>query len=754
MNSKPILPGGPGSGGGPIENVELRSALEERYLAYALSTIMHRALPDVRDGLKPVHRRILYAMRELKLDPAGGYLKCAKIVGEVMGDFHPHGNQAIYDALARLAQDFAVRYPLVDGQGNFGNIDGDNPAAERYTEARMTEVAAAILEGIDDDTVDFRPNYDGRVMEPVVLPAAFPNLLANGSSGIAVGMATNIPPHNVDELCAALLHLIKHPNATVEKLVEMVPGPDFPTGGVIVEPRESMLEAYKTGRGGFRVRCKWAKEDLARGGYQIVITEMPYQVPKAKLVEKIAELMTEKKLPLLGDIRDESAEKVRLVLEPKTRAVDPMLLMESMFRATELEVRVSLNMNVLSAGQIPNVLSLREVLSQWLEHRVEVLVRRSTHRLKKIDHRLEVLDGYLIAYLNIDEVIRIVRREEEPKAKLIAKFKLSDVQAEAILNLRLRSLSRLEEVEIKAEHDKLSKERRELKQLLKSDDLQWERITEEVKATREHYSKKTALGRRRSVFADAPEIDADLDAALVEKEPITVVLSDKGWIRALKGHQDDISKVEFKQGDGLKRAFKASTADKLVMFATNGKFFTLEASQLPGGRGHGEPVRLMVDLEENHDIAEFFVHDPSRKLLVASTGGYGFIVPEDEVIASTRKGKQILNVSEPEEARVCVPVEGDHVATIGENRKMLVFKLDEVNEMTRGKGVILQRFKDGALCDARCFKKSNGLTWIDSADREFTLSWSELRDWVGERAQAGRMAPKGFPRSNSFGPRF
>ena len=754
MNSKPILPGQLGAGGTPPENVELRTALEERYLAYALSTIMHRALPDVRDGLKPVHRRILYAMRELKLDPAGSYLKCAKIVGEVMGDFHPHGNQAIYDALARLAQDFAVRYPLVDGQGNFGNIDGDNPAAERYTEARMTEVAAAILEGIDDDTVDFRPNYDGRVLEPVVLPAAFPNLLANGSSGIAVGMATNIPPHNVDELCAALLHLIKHPNATVEKLVELVPGPDFPTGGVIVETRDNILEAYKTGRGGFRLRCKWVKEDLARGGYQIVITEMPYQVPKAKLVEKIAELMSEKKLPLLGDIRDESAEEVRLVLEPKTRAIDPMLLMESMFRATELEVRFSLNMNVLSAGQIPNVLSIREVLSQWLEHRIEVLVRRSKHRLKKIEHRLEVLDGYLIAYLNIDEVIRIVRHEDEPKAALIAKFKLTDVQAEAILNLRLRSLSRLEEVEIKAEHDKLSKERREIKQLLKSDDMQWERITEEVKATREHYSKKTALGRRRSVFADAPEIDADLDAALVEKEPITVVLSDKGWIRALKGHQDDVAKLEFKQGDGLKRVFKASTADKLVMFATNGKFFTLEASQLPGGRGHGEPVRLMVDLEENHDIAEIFVHDPARKLLVASTGGYGFIVPEDEVIASTRKGKQILNVSEPEEARVCVPVEGDMIATIGENRKVLVFKLDEVNEMTRGKGVILQRFKDGALSDARCFKKSDGLTWIDSAGREFTLTWAELKEWAGERAQAGRMAPKGFPRSNSFGPRF
>jgi topoisomerase-4 subunit A len=749
MSEKPILPGE-----GPIEPVELRAALEERYLAYALSTIMHRALPDVRDGLKPVHRRILYAMRELRLNPESGYIKCAKIVGDVMGDYHPHGNQAIYDALARLAQDFAVRYPLVDGQGNFGNIDGDNPAAERYTEARMTEIAALILEGIDEDTVDFRDNYDGRVQEPVVLPAAFPNLLANGSSGIAVGMATNIPPHNVDELCAALLHLIKHPNATIEKLVEIVPGPDFPTGGVIVEPRAQILEAYKTGRGGFRLRARWSKEETGRGGYQVVVTEIPYGVQKAKLIEKIADLMSEKKLQLLGDVRDESAEEIRLVLEPKSRTVDPILLMESLFRSTELEVRVSLNMNVLSGGQIPNVLDLRDVLWQWLEHRIEVLVRRSTFRLKKIDHRLEVLDGYLIAYLNIDEVIRIVRREDDPKTKLMSKFNLSDVQAEAILNLRLRSLSKLEEVEIKAEHDKLSKERRELKQLLKSEELQWERVAEEVKETREKFSKKTPLGRRRSTFADMPEIDVDLDAALVEKEPITVIMSEKGWVRALKGHPDDLSKLEFKQGDSLRRAVKAFTTDKLVIFATNGKFFTLEAGTLPGGRGHGEPVRLMIDLEENHDIAEVFVHDPSRKLLVASTGAYGFIVPEEEVIASTRKGKQVLNVSEPEEARVCVPVEGDCVATIGENRKMLVFKLDEVNEMTRGKGVILQRIKDGALSDVRVFKKSDGLTWLDSAGREFALSWSELKDWVGERAQAGRLAPKGFPRSNSFGPRF
>jgi len=749
MTDKPILPGP-----GPIEPVTLKDALEERYLAYALSTIMHRALPDVRDGLKPVHRRILYAMRELGLDPDGGFRKCAKIVGDTMGDYHPHGNQAIYDALARLAQDFAVRYPLVDGQGNFGNIDGDNPAADRYTEARLTDVASDLLEGIDEDTVAFRPNYDGSKDEPAVLPAAFPNLLANGSAGIAVGMATNIPPHNADELCAALLHLIKHPNATIEKLVEMIPGPDFPTGGVLVEPRESILEAYKTGRGGFRLRAKWEKEETSRGGYQVVITEIPYQVQKAKLVEKIAELLTEKKLPLLGDVRDESAEEVRLIIEPKSRTIDPMLLMESLFRLTELEVRFGLNMNVLSAGQIPNVLSLRDVLKQWLEHRIDVLVRRSEFRLKKIEHRLEVLDGYLIAYLNIDEVIRIVRFEDNPKAKLIERFKLSEVQADAILNLRLKSLSKLEEVEIKAEHDKLSKERRQLKELLKSDDLQWDRISEEVRATRERYSKKTELGRRRTTFADAPEIDVDLDAALVEKEPITIILSDKGWIRALKGHQDDLSKLDFKQGDSLKRAVKAQTTDKLVLFATNGKFFTIEASQLPGGRGHGEPLRLMVDLEENQDFAECFVHEPGRKLLVASTGGYGFVVSEDEVIASTRKGKQVLNVAADEEARVCVPVDGDYVATMGENRKMLVFPLAEVNEMTRGKGTILQRFKDGALTDVRVFFKKEGLTWLDAAGRSFTLEWSELKEWVGQRSQAGRVAPKGFPRSNKFGPQF
>src|SRR5262245_41235455 len=735
----------------PIEPIKLKDALEERYLAYALSTIMHRALPDVRDGLKPVHRRILYAMRELKLDPTGGYKKCAKIVGEVMGNFHPHGDQAIYDALVRLAQDFAVRYPLVDGQGNFGNIDGDNPAAMRYTERRMTAVSGLLLEGIDEDTVDFRPTYDGTNQEPIVLPANFPNLLANGTSGIAVGMATSIPPHNVDELCAALLHLIMHPNAHVDKLVEMVPGPDFPTGGVIVEPREQILEAYKTGRGGFRLRARWEKEEAGRGTYQIVVTEIPYQVQKSKLVERLGELIEDKKLPLLGNARDESAETVRLVLEPKSRSIDPTLLMESLFRLTELEVRVPLNMNVLTSGQVPRVLSLRDVLRQWLDHRQKVLVRRSQFRLKKIEHRLEVLDGFLIAYLNIDEVIRIVRFEDDPKARLMSRFKLSEVQAEAILNLRLKSLSKLEEIEIKAEHDRLSKERRELKSLLKSEDQQWERIADQVKATREAYSKKTEIGRRRSSFADAPAIEVDLEQVMIEKEPITVILSEKGWIRALKGHIEDTSKLEFKQGDALKRAVQASTTDKLLLLASNGRVYTLHGDQLPGGRGHGEPVRLMVDLEEKHDFVEIWVHEPGRKLIVAATSGHGFVVPEDEMVAMTRKGKQVLNVDQPAEACCVVPAEGDMVAAIGENRKMLVFPLEEVNEMTRGKGVILQRYKDGSLSDLRVFKKAEGLSWLDAAGRTFTLPTAELRDWLGQRGQSGRLARKGFPRSNKFG---
>ena len=749
MSMKPNLPGA-----GPIESVPLQTALEERYLAYALKTIMDRALPDVRDGLKPVHRRIIYAMRQLGLTPDSAFRKCAKIVGDTMGDYHPHGNQAIYDALTRLAQDFAVRYPLIDGQGNFGNIDGDNPAAERYTEARLTDIAEALLEGIDENAVDFRRNYDESRDEPTVLPAAFPNLICNGATGIAVGMATNIPPHNLDEVCGALLHLVKHPNATIEKLVEFIPGPDFPTGGILVEPAESMLESYRTGRGGFRLRARWEKEDTGRGGYQIVVTEIPYQVQKTRLVEKIAELIQDKKLPLLADMRDESSEKVRIVLEPRSRTVDPLVLMESLFKLTELECRISLNLNVLTAGQIPAVLSLREVLKHWLEHRQEVLIRRTQHRLDKIEHRLEVLDGYLIAFLNLDEVIRIVRFEEEPKAKLMAAFRLSDVQAEAILNLRLRALSRLEEQHIRAEHAKLSGEQRKLRQLLKSDEEQWDHIAGQIREVRETWSKKTAVGKRRTDFADAPTIEIDLEQAMIDKEPVTVILSEKGWIRALKGHPEDLSKLDFKQGDSLKRAVRASTTDKILLFATNGKFFTLEANQLPGGRGQGEPVRLMVELEESADIVNMFVHEPGRKLLLGATSGHGFVVPEDEVIASTRKGKQVINVESPVEARVCVPVDGDHVATLGDNRKMLVFRLDEVNEMTRGKGVFLQRFKDGGLADARVFAKADGLTWSDPAGRTFTLAWGDLREWIGERAQAGRMVPKGFPRSNRFGRAF
>ncbi|MEM8643455.1 MAG: DNA topoisomerase IV subunit A [Pseudomonadota bacterium] len=740
---------------GPIEPINLKEALEERYLAYALSTITHRALPDVRDGLKPVHRRLLYAMQQLRLQPQGEFRKCAKIVGDTMGNFHPHGNQAIYDALARLAQDFAVRYPLIDGQGNFGNIDGDNPAADRYTEARLTDIAARLLEGIDEDTVDFRPNYDGREMEPAVLPANFPNLLANGAAGIAVGMATNIPPHNVGELCDAALHLIKFPNATADKLVSFVPGPDLPTGGIIVEPREQIVDAYKTGRGSFRLRARWEKEDAGRGTYQIVVTEIPYQVPKARLVSRIAELLQAKKLPLLADVRDESAEDVRLVLEPKSRSVDPALLMESLFKLTELETRISLNMNVLSEGKIPNVLGLRQVLLEWLDHRQEVLVRRSNFRLSKIDHRLEVLEGYLVVYLNLDRVIQIVREEDEPKPVLMKEFKLTEVQAEAILNMRLRALRKLEEMEIRREHDALTKERKELKALLKSEDKQWEHIAGEIKQIKETFGPKTDLGRRRTTFDEAPEDVTDVLAeAMIEKEPITVVLSDKGWIRTIKGHNTDPSKLSFKDGDRLSKLLPAQTTDTLLLFATNGRFYSLAADKLPGGRGHGEPFRLMVDIEDAGDCVELVVHEPGRKLLVASTAGYGFVVAEDEVIAMTRKGKQVLNVKGDDEAAVCAPVSGDSVAVIGDNRKLLLFPLSELPEMPRGKGVRLQRYRDGGLADAKTFSKKEGLTYIDAAKRSFTLASADLRDWWGARAAAGRLPPRGFPKAGKFGDKF
>ncbi len=729
--------------------VDLRAALEERYLAYALSTIMHRALPDVRDGLKPVHRRLLYAMQQLKLDPEGGFKKCARVVGDVIGKYHPHGDQAAYDALVRLAQDFAVRYPLVDGQGNFGNVDGDNAAAMRYTEAKLTDVAAALLENITDDTVDFRETYDGSESEPVVLPANFPNLLANGAAGIAVGMATSIPPHNAGELCDAALHLIKFPSARVETLIEFVPGPDLPTGGLIVEPRESIIESYRTGRGGFRVRARWEKEDLGRGGYQIVVTEIPYQVQKARLIEKIADLMQARKLPLLADIQDESAEDIRIVFEPKSRTVDPELLMESLFRLTDLESRVALNMNVLSRGKVPNVLGLGQVLREWLEHRQVVLVRRSKDRLAKIDRRLEMLEGYLIAYLNLDEVIRIIRQEDEPKQDLMRTFKLSDLQAEAILNMRLRALRKLEEIEIHGENDQLKGERSGLKKLLASEKLQWSHIAGEIRDIRKRFGPKTEIGRRRTGFAGAPEVEIDIAAAMIEKEPVTVVLSQKGWIRALRGHLDDTATLQFKDGDGLKRARSAMTTDTLVLFATNGKFYSLGADKMPGGRGHGEPVRLMVELEEDHDILDIFVHQPGRKLLVASSAGYGFVVNEDDVVAMTRKGKQVLNVASPDEALVCAPGDGDMVAVVGENRKMLCFARAELNEMARGRGVRLQRYKDGGMADAKTYNKADGLTWCDSSNRTWTVT--ELRDWTGSRAQAGRLPPKGFPKNNKFG---
>ncbi|TIL43619.1 DNA topoisomerase IV subunit A [Mesorhizobium sp.] len=748
---KRLLP--PGDGGGDnIEPIDLKKALEERYLAYALSTIMHRALPDVRDGLKPVHRRIMHAMRLLRLNPDQGFAKCARIVGEVMGKFHPHGDQSIYDALVRLAQDFSMRYPLVDGQGNFGNIDGDNAAAMRYTEARMTDVATELLSGITEDAVDYRPTYNEEDEEPVVLPGAFPNLLANGSSGIAVGMATSIPPHNAAELCDAALHLIEHPDAPVTALMDFVQGPDFPTGGIIVDSRASILEAYETGRGGFRVRAKWSQEDQGRGTWSIVVTEIPYGVQKARLIEKIAELLMARKLPLLEDIRDESAEDVRVVLVPKSRSVDPGILMESLFKLTELESRFPLNMNVLSRGKIPNVLSLKGVLKEWLEHRREVLIRRSRHRLGEIERRLEILAGYLIAYLNIDEVIRIIREEDEPKQVMMARWSLTDNQAEAILNMRLRALRKLEEFEIRKEFDGLTTEKKQIEALLASDATQWSTIKWEVSGIREKFGPETALGKRRTQFADAPEHDlTDIAHAMIEREPVTVVVSEKGWLRAMKGHLTDHSLLTFKEGDSLKLAFHAQTTDKVLVFTTGGKFYTIGADRLPGGRGHGEPIRIIVDMDNDQDIVTAFVHDSKRKLLLVSHDGNGFIVPEEEVVANTRKGKQVMNVKAPDEAQRCMPVAGDHLAIVGENRKMLVFPLAEIPEMGRGKGVRLQKYKDGGVLDLKTFTLASGLSWQDSADRTFIKSREELVEWIGARASAGRMVPKGFPRTGKFG---
>ncbi len=756
---------------GGTELIEpLRKAIGDRYLTYALSTIMNRALPDARDGLKPVHRRILYAMSRLRLSPTGGFLKSAKIAGDTMGDFHPHGDMAIYDAMARLAQDFNVRYPLVDGQGNFGNIDGDNPAASRYTEARMTAAAEALLEGLGEDAVDFKPNYDGRLDEPVVLPASFPNLLANGSSGIAVGMATNIPPHNLHELIDACLHLIKTPDARDDTLLQHIPGPDFPTGGIVVESPENIAEAYRTGRGAFRVRAKWAVEDLGRGQWQIVVTEIPYQVQKSKLIERLAEVIQTKKVPILADVRDESAEDIRIVLEPRSRTVEPDMLMGMLFRNSELETRFSLNMNVLIDGLVPKVCSLKEVLRAFLDHRREVLLRRSRHRLAKIDHRLEVLEGFIVAFLNLDRVIDIIRYDDAPKEALMAQDwgavpprardeaayvtplpgagGLTDVQAEAILNMRLRSLRRLEELELLREQSALMEERAGIEDLLESEAVQWKTLAEQLRETRKAFGRDSPGGARRTAFmaaGDVPEVPME---AMIEREPITVVCSEMGWVRALTGHIPLDRELKFKDGDAARFAFHAETTDKLLVFGSNGRFYTLTGASLPGGRGMGEPLRLMIDLPNEAGIVAFFIHRPGAKLLVASSAGDGFVVPEDEVVAQTRAGRQVLNVKDAVRAKVCAPLSGDHVAVVGENRKVLVFPLDDLPEMGRGKGVRLQKYKDGGLSDITTFTLSEGLSWRDPAGR--TRTETDLADYISRRAGAGRMAPRGFPRDNRF----
>jgi topoisomerase-4 subunit A len=740
-----------GGDGDRIINEPLSEALSRRYLAYALSTITGRALPDVRDGLKPVHRRLMYAMRQLRLDPTTTAKKCARVVGDVIGKYHPHGDVAVYEALVRLAQDFAQRYQLVDGQGNFGNIDGDNAAAMRYTECKLTVAATLLLDGIDEDAVDFRPTYDGEDEEPVVLPAGFPNLLANGSSGIAVGMATSIPPHNAAELIDACLVLLDNPQATTLDLLELVQGPDFPTGGVIVESKASMAETYETGRGGVRVRARWFKEDNGRGTYQIVVTQVPYQVKKADLVEQLAELIEAKKAPLLGDVRDESAEDVRLVLEPKSRNVEPEVLMESLFKLSDLETRFPVNMNVLNARGAPGVMGLKSLLQAFLDHRREVLVRRARHRLAKIEARLHILDGLVIAYLNLDEVIRIVRYEDEPKAKLIETFELSDIQADAILNTRLRQLARLEEMELRREHAELAEERDGLVKMLASDKQQWKLVGVGLRDVRTILGPDTAIGRRRSTFDVAPTVDADAAIeAMIVREPITVILSDRGWIRAAKGRVEDPSELKFKEGDKLGFIVPAETTDKLLIFASDGRFFALPCDKLPGARGHGEPLRLMLDLDDKTDIVDVFPYKAGAKRVIASKEGYGFILPEEEALSFRRAGKQVLNVG-AKGAAFAMPATGDHLAVVGDNGKILIFPLEELPEMPRGKGVKLQAYREGGLRDAIVFKAEEGAAWIDSAGR--TRVWSEWRDWLAKRAAAGKLAPKGFPASKRFKPK-
>lgn len=736
-----------------LTDISFAEALGERYLSYALSTIMSRSLPDVRDGLKPVHRRLLYAMWQLKLDPKSGFKKCARVVGDVIGKYHPHGDVAVYDAMVRLAQEFSVRYPLVEGQGNFGSIDGDNAAAMRYTEARLTKAALALLEGLEEDTVDFMPTYDGEDKEPVLLPANFPNLLANGAEGIAVGMATSIPPHNVGDICDALLHLIDEPKCEVAALVERVQGPDFPTGGVIIEDRATLVQAYTSGKGAIRVRARWDKQELTHGLYQIVITEIPYQVTKSRLVEKIAELFKDKKLPLLGNIRDESAEDLRLVLEPKNRTVDPEVLMASLFKLTELENRFNMNLNVLTSAGVPKVCDLKFILQEFIDHRLVVLERASRYRLQKIEHRLEVLDGLLIAYLNIDEVIRIIRFEDNPKQELMATFSLSEVQVEAILNMRLRSLHKLEEIEIRREHDELMKEKKKLEALLASRAKRVKAVRRQIEGIQKEFGQETELGKRRTSFERAAEITVDLDQAFIEKEPITVSCSSMGWIRALKGHTADPDDMKFKEGDSGRFLLRCQTTDKLLVFARSGKFFTLAADKLPRGKGFGEPLRLMCGMEQSDDIVSMLVYRPGQKLLLASTAGKGFIVDADSVVAQTKSGKQVLSLPEKAVALCCRPVPtgdnaADHVAVIGSNRKFLVFALEDIPEMKRGQGVVLQKYKGGKLSDVKMFKAADGLSWKSG---ERTRTESDTRPWLGKRGQVGKLPPTGFPRSNTFG---
>lgn len=732
-----------------IRDVELSEALGERYLSYAMSTIMQRSLPDVRDGLKPVHRRLLYAMRELKLDPKSGYKKCARVVGDVIGKFHPHGEASIYDAMVRLAQDFAVRLPLVDGQGNFGNIDGDSAAAMRYTEARLTAAAEALMEGLDQNAVDFKATYDGEHLEPVVMPAAIPNLLVNGSTGIAVGMATSIPPHNLSEVCEGLIALIRNPHISIEELVQLIPGPDFPTGGILIESRENILKAYETGRGSFRLRAKWEVEKLELGQYQIVVTEIPYFVHKSKLIEKIANLLADKKFPLLNDMRDESTEHVRLIFEPKTRTVDPVVLMESLFRQTDLEGRIPLNMNVVDGTGIPGVKNLKEVLESFYRHRLEVLQRVTQFRLDKIDHRMAILEGYLIAFLNIDEVIRLIREEDDPSPIMQEKWGLSELQAEAILNMRLRSLRKLEEIQIKGEHDSLSKEKKGLVKLLETPSHQQDKIVKELEGIKAQFDKDTELGPRRTVLAEPPEeIVIPLEAS-IEREPVTVVCSQKAWIRALKGHAITADDIKYKDGDGEQFILKAETTDKLLVFTSLGRFYTLSVDKLPGGRGHGDPLRLLIDLAPEEEVVDLLLHSPQGediRVLVASADGRGFITSRAGLVAQTRGGKQILNV-EGTKAALCREIAGDHVAIIGKNRKLLIFKLEEIPEMARGKGVILQRYKDGGISDIKIFILADGLSWKMG---ERTRLETNLLPWLGKRGQGGKLPPMGFPRNNQF----